>query len=94
MSDRRGGAALPTILPIFPLTGVLLVPPATSFNNTATMTATIGTQPATVIYSIASPGFVGLYQTAVTVPSGVSGPVPLALSVGGTPANVVTLYVQ
>ena len=26
MSDRRGGAALPTILPIFPLTGVLLLP--------------------------------------------------------------------
>src|SRR5260370_8645813 len=26
MSDRRGRAALPTILPIFPLTGVLLLP--------------------------------------------------------------------
>src|SRR5215831_831746 len=26
MSDRRGGAALPTIIPIFPLTGVLLLP--------------------------------------------------------------------
>jgi Lon protease-like protein len=26
MSDRRGGAALPTILPIFPLAGVLLLP--------------------------------------------------------------------
>src|SRR3984893_10248432 len=26
MSDRRGGAALPAILPIFPLTGVLLLP--------------------------------------------------------------------
>src|SRR5712672_3131113 len=26
MSDRRGGAALPTILPIFPLTAVLLLP--------------------------------------------------------------------
>src|SRR6202045_2744141 len=26
MSDRRGGAALPTMLPIFPLTGVLLLP--------------------------------------------------------------------
>src|ERR1700730_7005567 len=26
MSDRRGGTALPLILPIFPLTGVLLLP--------------------------------------------------------------------
>jgi len=26
MSERRGGTALPTILPIFPLTGVLLLP--------------------------------------------------------------------
>src|SRR5271169_5086480 len=26
MSERRGGAALPAILPIFPLTGVLLLP--------------------------------------------------------------------
>src|SRR5438132_9652606 len=26
MSERRGGAALPTILPIFPLPGVLLLP--------------------------------------------------------------------
>src|SRR6201993_5324775 len=26
MSERRGGAALPAILPVFPLTGVLLLP--------------------------------------------------------------------
>src|SRR5271165_7183799 len=26
MSERRGGAALPAIIPIFPLTGVLLLP--------------------------------------------------------------------
>ncbi len=66
-------------------TGVLVVPPgSSSFNNTATVTVTIGTQPATVIYSIASPGFVGLYQTAVTVPSGVTGTVPVVLKVRGS----------
>lgn len=76
-------------------TGTLVIPPsATSFNNTVPVTVTIDGKPGVIAYSIASPNFTGLYQTAVTVPSGVSGPVPLLLSVGGTPANQVTLFVQ
>jgi uncharacterized protein (TIGR03437 family) len=75
-------------------TGVLLVPPGTAFNNTVPVTVTIGTQPATVIYSIASPGFVGLYQTAVTVPSGVTGTVPVVLKVGAVSSNTVNMVVQ
>jgi uncharacterized protein (TIGR03437 family) len=76
-------------------TGVLVVPPsATSFNNTATATVTVDGKNATVVYSIASPGFTGLYQTAFNVPSGVSGAVPLVLSVGGVAANTVNLNVQ
>ncbi len=76
-------------------TGVLVVPPgASSFNNTVAVTATIGGQPATVIYSIASPGFVGLYQTAVTVPSGVTGTVPVVLKAGAATSNPVNMVVQ
>jgi uncharacterized protein (TIGR03437 family) len=72
---------------LLPLTGALL--------NTGTMTATIGGQPATVIYSIASPGFAGLYQTAVTVPVGVSGNSALVLKAGtGAPSNSVNVPVQ
>jgi len=75
-------------------TGVLLAPPANGFNNTTAVTVTIGTQPATVIYSIASPGFVGLYQTAVTVPSGVTGTVPVVLKAGAATSNSVNMVVQ
>ena len=39
--------------------------------KTAAATVTIGGQNANVVYSIASPGFPGLYQVAVTMPSGV-----------------------
>jgi len=77
------------------LTGTLLVPPsATTFNNTGTVTVTIGGQTAPVAYSIASPGFAGLYQTAVTVPSGVSGTAKVVLSAGGTASNTVNIAVQ
>ena len=75
-------------------TGALLAPAAGSFNNTATVTVTIGGVNAPVIYSIASPGFAGLYQTAVTVPAGVTGSVPLILSAGTTKSNTVTIAVQ
>ncbi|MBZ5619028.1 MAG: CHRD domain-containing protein [Acidobacteriia bacterium] len=75
-------------------TGVLLQPPAGGFNNTGTVSATIGGQTAAVVYSIASPGFAGLYQTAVTVPAGVSGTAKMALSAGGTASNTVNLAVQ
>jgi uncharacterized protein (TIGR03437 family) len=76
-------------------TGVLVQPPsATSFNNTVPVTVMVDTKSAPIIYSIASPGFTGLYQTAFTVPAGVSGPVPLVLSAGGAASNTVMLNVQ
>jgi uncharacterized protein (TIGR03437 family) len=76
-------------------TGVLVVPPsATSFNNTVTVGVTIDGKSSNVAYSIASPNFTGLYQTAVTVPIGVSGAVPLVLSIGNTPSNSVIVNVQ
>jgi uncharacterized protein (TIGR03437 family) len=71
-----------------------LLAPVSPLSNTAPVTATIGGKSATVIYSIASPQFVGLYQVAVTVPAGVSGTVPLALQQGGVNSNAVTIPVQ
>ena len=76
-------------------TGVLVTPPSsTSFNNTVPVSVKIGTQNGTVVYSIASPGFTGLYQTAVTIPAGVSGTVSVVLSVGNTASNSVNITVQ
>ena len=75
-------------------TGTLLVPPSSGFNNTGTVTVTIGGQSAPVVYSIGSPGFAGLYQTAVTVPSGVTGTVKVILNAGSVASNSVNLAVQ
>jgi uncharacterized protein (TIGR03437 family) len=76
-------------------TGTLVVPPSGGFNNTATVTVTIGGVNAPVVYSIASPGFAGLYQTAVTVPSGLTGSTaPLILRSGTTASNTVNLAIQ
>jgi uncharacterized protein (TIGR03437 family) len=66
----------------------------TALLNTGTASVTIGGQDATVIYSLASPGFAGLYQTAVFVPDGLTGSVPLVLKVGGVSSNTVNLAVQ
>jgi uncharacterized protein (TIGR03437 family) len=75
-------------------TGVLVQPPASGFNNTVPVTVTIGGQNATVVYSIASPGFVGLDQVAVTVPSGVSGRVPVVVRAAGVPSNTINIDIQ
>jgi uncharacterized protein (TIGR03437 family) len=62
--------------------------------NTRPVTATIGGTSAAVAYSIASPGFTGLYQVAVTVPDGVHGNVPLEIRMGATASNTVSIPVQ
>jgi uncharacterized protein (TIGR03437 family) len=82
---------LGTTTPAMP-TGALA--PATAVANTAPVTATVGGQDADVIYSIAAPGYVGLYQVAVRIPSGVSGNVPVVLQQGTTKSNVVNIAVQ
>jgi uncharacterized protein (TIGR03437 family) len=58
------------------------------------VTATIGGKPATVAYAIASPGFVGLYQVAITVPAGVTGNSQIVLTQGTTSSNAVSIAVQ
>ena len=68
--------------------------PAGVLAYTTPVTATIGGKPATVVYSIAAPGFAGLYQVAVTVPAGVTGSVPLLLQQGASASNPVNINVQ
>jgi uncharacterized protein (TIGR03437 family) len=56
---------------------------------------TIGGQDAPVQFSGLAPGFPGLYQVNVTVPSGISaGTVPISLSIGGATTKASTLPVQ
>ncbi len=50
---------------------------------------------APVIYSIASPGFIGLSQTAIQIPAGLqAGTQLLQLTVGTAKSNIVTIAVQ
>ena len=73
-------------------TGALSAPETLA--RTGNVTATIGGKAAAVVYSIASPGFAGLYQVAVTVPAGVAGNAALQIAAGGAPSNAVTVPVQ
>jgi uncharacterized protein (TIGR03437 family) len=58
------------------------------------VTATIGGKPANILYSLATPATIGVYQIALTVPAGVSGQVPLVIQQGTTAASPVTLAMQ
>ena len=58
------------------------------------VTATIGGKDSAVAYAIASPGFAGLYQVALTVPSGLSGNSAIVLTQGGVKSNSVPIPVQ
>src|SRR6185369_4602837 len=58
------------------------------------VTATVGAKNATVVYSIASPGYAGLYQVAVTVPEGVTGDAAIVITQGTTKSNTVSVPVQ
>jgi uncharacterized protein (TIGR03437 family) len=80
-----------------PVTGLSTgqVVPFTPFFSTSPVTVTIGGQNAEVIYSLASPGFLGLYQTAVRMPSSVAaGNAVVVLRVGDAVSNSVNLAVQ
>jgi uncharacterized protein (TIGR03437 family) len=56
----------------------------------------IGGKSAQVLFAGLSPGYIGLYQINVVVPTGVtpSDQVPLILSVGGQDSPVVTMSVR
>ena len=59
--------------------------------STAAVSATMGGKNAMVVYSIASPGFPGLYQVAVTVPAGLTGTVLLQLFEGAAASNSINI---
>lgn len=61
---------------------------------TATVTATVGGQPATVEFAGLAPGWVGLYQVNLMVPQLTPGDYPLQISAGGVPSNSATVSVR
>ena len=54
----------------------------------------VGTAPASVAYSIAAPGFIGLYQVAIQVPNGGTGNQNVVITINGVPSNTVTMAVK
>jgi uncharacterized protein (TIGR03437 family) len=68
---------------------------AEGIRNAGTATATVDGRPATVLANVASPGYLGLYQTYVMIPAETrSGTVPLVLKVGDAESNRVNIVVQ
>jgi uncharacterized protein (TIGR03437 family) len=61
---------------------------------TSTVTATLGGQPAVVSSTALAPGFVGLWQANIVVPSGLAqGDLPLIVSVGGQTSDSANVSV-
>ncbi|HZO53676.1 MAG TPA: CHRD domain-containing protein [Bryobacteraceae bacterium] len=78
-----------------PATATGEITPNSPLRNTAATTVTIAGVNAPVIYSLASPGFAGLYQTAIRVPAGLSaGNQPLVLTVNNVASNSVNIMVR
>ena len=63
---------------------------------TTTATATVGGKPASVSFAGLAPGFVGLYQVNVQIPTGVStgSAIPLILIQSGVVSNTATLAIR
>ena len=71
--------------------------PSAPLSRTAnTVTATIGGLPAQVAFAGLSPGFAGLYQVNVTIPTGVAAgsQVPVTISAAGQTSATVTIAVK
>lgn len=61
---------------------------------TSSYSATIGGAPAKVVFAGLTPGFVGLLQMNIVVPTGLAkGDYPLAVTIAGEPSNSVTVSV-
>jgi len=82
------GSVLPSI------TDGIATPSTTPYNSAATCAATIGGQPATVLFSGLTPNFVGLAQVNIQVPSGVTGASQLSVTCNGQNSNSATIYVK
>jgi uncharacterized protein (TIGR03437 family) len=72
------------------------VPSGTLYNTATPVTVTVGGTPATVYGAALAPGFAGLYQVAIQIPTGAAdGDLPIVASVGGAQSpNGVTITVQ
>jgi len=71
--------------------------PTSQLSNTDNeVTVTVGGQDAKVLFQGLAPGFVGLYQVNVTVPSGIAAAndVPVILTVAGAASAPVTVAIQ
>ncbi len=79
-----------------PLQAGMPAPTSTLENTVNPVTATIGGVTANVAFGGLTPGFVGLYQVNLTVPSGVTpgSSVPVILSVAGESSVPVTMAVH
>jgi uncharacterized protein (TIGR03437 family) len=83
--------------PVSPPVPEGVAPPTTPLSNTTTpVTATIGGQTATVAFAGLAPGFPGLYQVNVVIPSGVApgDNVPVVLTEGSQVSQPVTIAVR
>jgi uncharacterized protein (TIGR03437 family) len=60
----------------------------------AAITATIGTQPASLLSTARAPGLVGVYQVNLRVPHQPPGAYPLTIWAGGTASNSVVVHVS
>lgn len=68
--------------------------PDATLRYTNPVTVKIAGQNAPVAYSIASPGFPGLYQIAFTIPAGLSGILPMVVTAGGVTSNTAVIAIQ
>jgi uncharacterized protein (TIGR03437 family) len=61
---------------------------------TAKVTATAGGSPAGVLFAGMAPGFAGLWQINLTLTAGISGAVPVIVTVAGVASNTVLVWVS
>jgi adhesin/invasin len=61
---------------------------------TAKVTATIGGQPATVLFAGLAPGYAGLYQVNLVVPRLAPGDYPVQVSAAAVASNAATISIR
>ncbi len=72
-----------------------VTPSAPLVQTTSTVTATIGSAPAPVVFAGLTPGLVGVLQVNVTIPTGTAtGSYPLTITVGSEASNSASISVK
>ena len=80
-----------------PLSNTIAVPTTnagTCLNSQPSMCVAVGSGFGDVKYSGLAPGYIGLWQINVLIPSGTTGVVPVRVVINGTPSNTVTIAVR